>query len=69
MRTDSDGCGCAIFCPFWLLNVSLEMKCSKERRNLQTFDAVLLTVGSAKASERGAGDGFIIVNSEGEEDF
>lgn len=45
------------------------MKCSKERRNLQTFDAVLLTVASAKASERGAGDGFIIVNSEGEEDF
>lgn len=65
----TDGCGCAIFCPFWLLNVSLEMKCSKERKNLQTSDAVLLTVASAKASEREAGDGLLVVNSEGEEHF
>lgn len=44
------------FFPFWLLKVSLEKKCSKERKNLLMFDTVLLTVISAKASKREARD-------------
>lgn len=51
--------------PFWLLKVSLEKKCSKERKNLQMFDAVLLTVISAKAAKREARDG-LTVDSQGE---
>lgn len=59
----TDGCGWAIFFPFWLIKVSLEKKRSKERKYLQMFDAVLLVVTSTKAR-----DG-LIVNSQGEEDF
>lgn len=65
----TDGCGCLFHRPpFWLLKVSLEKKCSKERKNLQMFDAVLLTVISAKAAKREARDG-LTVDSQGEKDF
>lgn len=46
----TDGPG--FFFSFWLLIVSLEKKCSKQRKNLQMFDAVLLEVITTKASKR-----------------
>lgn len=44
----TDGCGWFFFSS-WLLKDSLEKKCSKDRKNLQMFNAVLLEVIRTKA--------------------